>query len=111
MAKGPVTDEGVDGELGVRHHQPLMNLGGHPSQRCANQGSGQVVPHYSTLSTTIGHMDLAIGAITILGFAQCITQGRIQGGGVLNPFWGTPKLHKEGKNVARVRAKTPHFIT
>ena len=32
-------------------------------------------------------------------------QGRIQGGGgvlgVRNPpFWGTPKLHKEGKNVA-----------
>ena len=25
--------------------------------------------------------------------------------------WGTPKLHKEGKNVARARAKTPHFNT
>ena len=25
------------------------------------------------------------------------------------PFWGTPKLHKEGKNVARVRAKTPRL--
>ena len=37
------------------------------------------------------------------------------GGGVLGvrtpPFWGTPKLHKEGKNVARVRAKMPHFST
>ena len=30
------------------------------------------------------------------------------GGGV---FWGTPKLHKEGKNVARVHVKTPHFST
>ena len=42
-------------------------------------------------------------------------QGRIQGGGVLGvrtpPFWGTPKLHKEGKNATRVRAKTPHFST
>ena len=27
------------------------------------------------------------------------------------PFWGTPKLHKEGKNVVRMRAKTPHFST
>ena len=27
------------------------------------------------------------------------------------PFWGTPKLHKEGKNGARMRAKTPHFST
>ena len=35
-------------------------------------------------------------------------QGRIQGGG---PFWGTPKLHKEGEKVARVRAKKPHFST
>ena len=26
-------------------------------------------------------------------------------------FWGTPKLHKEGKNVAHVCAKTPHFST
>ena len=32
-------------------------------------------------------------------------------GGQDPPFWGTPKLHKEGKNVARVRAKTPHFST
>ena len=31
------------------------------------------------------------------------------GGGPGGP--GTPKLHKEGKNVARVRAKTPHFST
>ena len=32
-------------------------------------------------------------------------------GGQDPPFWGTPKLHKEGKNGARVRAKTPHFST
>ena len=42
-------------------------------------------------------------------------QGRIQGGGGPGgqdpPFWGTPKLHKEGKNGALVRAKTPHFST
>ena len=25
------------------------------------------------------------------------------------PFWGTPKLHKEGKNVARMGANEPHF--
>ena len=25
------------------------------------------------------------------------------------PFWGTPKLHKEGKNVSRMHMKTPHF--
>ena len=24
-------------------------------------------------------------------------------------FWGTPKLHKEEKNVGRVRAEMPHF--
>ena len=38
-------------------------------------------------------------------------QGRIQGGpgGQDPPFWGTPKLHKEGKNVARVRAKNAAF--
>ena len=45
----------------------------------------------------------------------CRSQGRIQGGGVLGvrtpPFWGTPKLHKGGKNVARVRAKRPRFST
>ena len=33
------------------------------------------------------------------------------GSGPPPPFWGTPKLHKEGKNVPRVRAKTPHFST
>ena len=33
------------------------------------------------------------------------------GSGPPPPFWWTPKLHKEGKNVARVRAKTPHFST
>ena len=43
-------------------------------------------------------------------------QGRIQGGGSWGsgpppPFWGTPKLHKEGKNGARVRANGPHFST
>ena len=27
------------------------------------------------------------------------------------PFWGTHKLHKEGKNVARICAKTPRFST
>ena len=26
-------------------------------------------------------------------------------------FLGTPKLHKEGKNVARMRTKTLHFST
>ena len=37
------------------------------------------------------------------------------GGGVVlvvrnpPPFWGTPKLHKEGKKVVRVHAKTPRF--
>ena len=47
-----------------------------------------------------------------------VSQGWIQGwggGGVLGvrttPLWGTPKLHKEGKNVARVRAKKPRFST
>ena len=45
-----------------------------------------------------------------------LIQGRIQGGGPGGqdsppPFWGTPKLHKEGKNVARVRAKRPRFST
>ena len=37
------------------------------------------------------------------------------GGGVLGaghfPFWGTPKLHKERKNVARVKAKTTRVGT
>ena len=27
------------------------------------------------------------------------------------PFWGTPKLHKEGKNVPRMCTKTPRFST
>ena len=36
-------------------------------------------------------------------------QGRIQGGGAL--LGGTPKLHKEGKNVERVCAKTLRFST
>ena len=26
-------------------------------------------------------------------------------------FWGTPKLHKEGKNGAHVHVKTPRFST
>ena len=38
-----------------------------------------------------------------------VDQGRIQGGGVLGVR--TPKLHKEGKNVARMRPKMPHFST
>ena len=25
------------------------------------------------------------------------------------PFWGTPKLHKVGKNVVRLRTNTLHF--
>ena len=25
------------------------------------------------------------------------------------PFWGTPKLHREGKNVTRMHANTPRF--
>ena len=33
------------------------------------------------------------------------------GSGPPPPFWGTPKLHKEEKNVARVCAKTPRFST
>ena len=32
-------------------------------------------------------------------------------GGQDPPFWGTPKLRKKGKNVARVRAKTLRFST
>ena len=44
-----------------------------------------------------------------------IIQGRIQGGGGPGgqdpPFWGTPKFHKEGKNVAHVRAKSLLFST
>ena len=32
-------------------------------------------------------------------------------GGQDPPFWGSPKLHKEAKNFARVRAKTPGFST
>ena len=40
--------------------------------------------------------------------------GGVQGGGVLGvrtppPFMGTPKLHKEGENVALVRANEPRF--
>ena len=46
---------------------------------------------------------------------RSLSRGGSRGGGVLGvrtpPFWGTPKLHKEGKNVARVRAKTPCFST
>ena len=38
-------------------------------------------------------------------FEKDLNQGRIQGKGSL----GTPKLHKEGKNVPSVRAKTPRF--
>ena len=38
-----------------------------------------------------------------------------RGGGVLGVrtplFWGTPKLHIKGKNVVRMRAKTPRFRT
>ena len=46
------------------------------------------------------------------------TQGRLTRGGsrgvVLGvrtppPFWGTPKLHKDGENVASVHTKMPHF--
>ena len=34
------------------------------------------------------------------------------GVGVLTPsFWGTPKLHKEGKNVVCVRTEMPRFST
>ena len=37
------------------------------------------------------------------------------GGGVLgvrtSPFWGTPKLHKRGKNVACVLVKRPRLST
>ena len=47
-----------------------------------------------------------------------LSQGRIQGGeggswgsGPPPPFRGTPKLHKGGKNVARMRANTPNFST
>ena len=44
------------------------------------------------------------------------TQGRIQGAGPGGqdpppPFWGTPKLHKEGQNVVRMLEKTPRFST
>ena len=48
---------------------------------------------------------------------KCIAfRGRSRGGGGPGgpdppPFWGTHKLHKEGKNVARVHGKTPHFST
>ena len=37
-----------------------------------------------------------------------VEQGRIHWGG---PFWATPKLHKEGKNVAHVLANGQHFST
>ena len=43
-----------------------------------------------------------------------VTRGGSRGGGPGGqdpPLLGTPKLHKEGKNGARVRAKTPHFST
>ena len=44
-----------------------------------------------------------------------VSQGVDPGGMFLfppPPFWGTPKLHKEGeKNVAHVRMKTQHFST
>ena len=40
---------------------------------------------------------------------------RIQAGGLglrtPLPFWGTPKLHKEGENVACMCAKTPRCST
>ena len=72
---------------------------------------------YSSLALEV-HNRLSIDS---LGFMSVDIikklQGRIQGGGVLGvrtpppPFWGTPKLHKEGKNVARVPAKMPHFST
>ena len=39
-----------------------------------------------------------------------LLQGRIQAGGGGGP-WGSPKLHKEGKNVARGHANTPRFST
>ena len=36
------------------------------------------------------------------GVSQCVCwQGRIQGVRTPPPFWGTPKLHKEGKNRKR----------
>ena len=52
----------------------------------------------------------------ILTSPPSIPPGSDPGGGVLGvrtppPLLGTPKLHKEGKNVVRVRANTPRFIT
>ena len=35
----------------------------------------------------------------------------VPGGQAPLPFWGTPKLHKHGKNVAHVCAKMPRFGT
>ena len=47
-------------------------------------------------------------------FVETTYQGRIQGGGVLGvrnpPFWGTPKLQKEGK-TSRVRGNAERFST
>ena len=47
--------------------------------------------------------------------APSIRPGADPGGGVPGgqdpPFWGTRKLHKEGKNVPRVCAKTLRFST
>ena len=47
-----------------------------------------------------------------------LSQGRKGGGGGGRTpsghtplFLGTPKLHKKGKNVTRIRAKTPRFST
>ena len=49
------------------------------------------------------------------GLHIIILQGRIRGGGGPGGqgplLLGTPKLHKNGKNVARVPAKTPRLST
>ena len=48
------------------------------------------------------------------GESQRIVTGADPGGGVLGvrtPFWGTPKLHKEGEKTARMHAETPRFST
>ena len=59
------------------------------------------------------------GCILKLCTGIVIRQGRIHvgGGGVLGvmtpppPFWGTLKLHKEGKNVTRKHANATRFTT
>ena len=65
-------------------------------------------------------LEILMGNLPLNDYILCmkrVTTGADPGGGGPGgqdpspPFWGTPKLHKEGKNVARMRANGPHFST